>query len=142
MVAPMVASPSFFPDHEQVLARLDARARLLNQATEEEFRELHTTFDLAHVLGTTLHTARECMEDTLSKFPPDAGVPPTTVWLWEQGLAMPDEIANGQVTALVRWYVDRLRHQRHEGTVARLSRDLVVLYAELAGETLPHAPQR
>jgi len=100
------------------------------------------TFDLAQVLGSTLHTARECMEDLLSAFPGDAGVPAMTIWLWEQGLAMPEEIANGQVIALVRWYVDRLRHQRHEGTVARLSRDLVWLYAELAGEPLLHTSYR
>ena len=136
-----MASPGFFPDRELVRVRLDARARLLNQATEEEFQELHTTFDLAQVLGTTLHTARECMEDTFSTFPAEAGIPATTVWLWEQGLAMPEEIASGQVTALVRWYVDRLRHQRREGTIARLSRDLVGLYAEIAGESLLQAPQ-
>ncbi|MBA3822325.1 MAG: hypothetical protein H0X24_00310 [Ktedonobacterales bacterium] len=136
----MATFPPFVPDHDLVRARLDARARLLNGATEDEFRELHLTFDLAQMLGTTLHTARECMEGVLSAFPPDAGVSATTVWLWEQGLAMPEEIASGQVTALVRWYVDQLRHHRQEGTVARLTRDLVGLYSEVSGETLPHFP--
>jgi hypothetical protein len=138
----MIAFQGFHPDHEQMLARLNARAHLLNGATEEEFQDLRLTFDLAQVLGSTLHTARECMEDLLSAFPGEAGVPAMTIWLWEQGLAMPEEIENGQVTALVRWYVDRLRHQRHEGTVARLSRDLVWLYAELAGEPLLHTSYR
>jgi hypothetical protein len=138
----MATSPGFRPDPERVRQRLDARARLLNCATDEEFRDLHVAFDLCQVLGASLHTARECLEQPLNTLPDEAGVPAATVALWEHGLAMPEEITSGQITALVRWYVDRLRHQRHDGTVARLTHDLVVLYAELAGETLWRAPLR
>ena|SRR5215469_18858968 len=122
---------------EQILRRLDARDHLLSTASEERFEQLTVIFAQAEYLGHLLHAARECLEASTSDYGPavNSALPEgTTLLLWERGLALPKEVDDGHVTALVRWYVDQLRHQRQETTEGRLARDSVGLYSELQGD--------
>jgi hypothetical protein len=119
---------------EQIRCRLDARTHLLSIASGEDFERLALIFAQTEYLGNLLHAARECLESTAPDFGPTVDPAPpdgTTLLLWEHGLALPDEIDAGRVTALVRWYIDQLRHQRQETTEGRLARDSVSLYSEL-----------
>jgi hypothetical protein len=130
----MSMSPLSALTTEQILRRLDVRDHLLSAASEERFEQLSVIFAHAEYLGHLLHAARECLEATISDCGPEVNpaLPDnTTLLLWERGLALPKEVDDGHVTALVRWYVDQLRYQRQETTEGRLARDSVGLYCEL-----------
>jgi hypothetical protein len=116
-----------------IAERQRTRAKLLANATDDEFDMLTYIFAQTELLGNLLYQARQCTEEPSNLFSSSSGpMPdPTTILVWERGLILPEEVESGVVTTLVRWYVDQIRAQRRESSSGRLSRDIVTLYGEL-----------
>jgi hypothetical protein len=114
-----------------IIPRLMLRAKLLGQDSSEQsyWRDL---FDHARVLGQLLHTARQQLDTWQHTAPIDE----TTLRMWEWGLALPDEIASGDVTRMTRWYIDRLREQRAVSPTTTLAHDSIALVTELTQSSL------
>jgi|GEM_PF-5837322 len=112
--------------------RLQARAGIINKASSDELPLLEYLFAQAGYLGKLLHSARQLLESPRSSASDVPVLPPEeTLWLWEQGLALPDEVRTGQVSAVVRHYVDHLNRQRHHDVAYMLKQDIVSLYFAL-----------
>jgi hypothetical protein len=121
--------------------RLQDRAHIISTTPNEDMPRLEYILAQAQYLGKLLHTARQLFEKptftpasldnrreesmTMS-FPTEE-----TLWLWEQGLMLPDEVTSGQVSAVVRSYVDCLYQQRGPDPAYRLKQDIVSLYSAL-----------
>ena len=133
-----------------LVQRLQDRARIISTTSTEEMPKLEYILSQATFLGKLLHTARQLFEKPLFAYPayasnqdsnpfseerreePASTLPPEeTLWLWEQGLMLPDEVTSGQVSAVVRRYVDCLYQQRADDPAYRLKQDIVSLYSAL-----------
>ncbi len=111
-------------------ARLLRRACLISSASEKDSTYWQEFYGLAKIMGGLIHAARQCMELSPSQIPGEiAGE--DTVWLWESGLMLPEEITEGNVTQLVRWLIDRLRTQRDLKGIQYLAHDTFALLTEL-----------
>jgi hypothetical protein len=114
------------------MERILARSRMLGQATENERQKLRELFARASMLGRLLHMTREYLEyQPVAIITDNEHFDAVTVALWERGLILPDEIANGHITALVRWYIDQVRQHLVADGNQSLLRDTLSLIAEL-----------
>jgi len=106
--------------------RIQARSRFLNSITSAETQQYEMLFSQAVILGTLLHTARQCLELSIQAIPFDQAM----VTMWEQGLMLPEEILHGSATPVVRWYIDRLHDQKGDPKKA-FAHDIFAIYTAL-----------
>jgi len=110
-----------------ITPRLLARARLLASAPGESayWRDL---FAHAKALGQLLHAARQQLDTWHAIAPVDAAL----LRLWEWGLVLPEEITDGNLTRVARWYIDCLRQQRAPSHLTLIALDSLALATELS----------
>ena len=121
-----------------LVERIEARSRIINNTPTEEMPRLNYIFKQAEYLGKLLHTARQLFEKPFPAPAPSAShtsgesaISQETLWLWEQGLMLPDEVTSGKVSAVVRTYIEQLHLQRGNDPAYRLKHDIVSLYTAL-----------
>jgi hypothetical protein len=119
------------PDASLLCQRLQQRGSVISHT---EPAEMQRFIVIAAELGSLLRVAREYVENAL----PQGIIDPTVQWLWEQGLALPEEVTDGQIGTLLHAYTTAILSQQDVSAHQRLSVELGVLRAAL-GETFPSA---
>ena len=85
------------PDPEALCQRLRQRGTVISHT---EPHQMQHYLERATELGQLLRCARQYLERSCPAVPID----PTTQWLWEQGLALPEELLSNQMQTLVWSY--------------------------------------
>jgi hypothetical protein len=115
--------------------RLRERARIIGSTSEQKMPELEQMFEQVATLGRLLHAARQYLENQPEPEMKDLFPDKETIWLWERGLALPNEVTSGQLSAVVQCYVEHIQKQRKQDISSRLQNDIVSLYTALTGNT-------
>ena len=112
-----------YPDAECLRQRLRERGDYIAHTTpEESARFLQSAAELGHIL----RAGRELLECS-----PSARVDLATQWLWEEGLALPTEVASGEVWRILSDMVEALSAQISFDPATRLMRDLTLVQSLL-----------
>ncbi len=112
------------PDPAALIVRLRQRGYIISHTDPAC---LQPFLDAATDMGRLLRIAREFLEET----PSGISIDPTTQWLWEQGLALPEEVAQGQVRTVLRLYADAAFRHTNASVAELLVADMRVLHSAL-----------
>jgi hypothetical protein len=121
--------------------RLQERARLIGKTSSADLPRLEAIFKRVEILGRLLHTTRQYLESPLTSqrcAQMEEELPDReTLWLWEHGLALPHEVAEGKMANLIQTYVMALRQEQSNDVTYQLDNDISMLYRALTGQQAP-----
>ena len=115
---------------DEMTERLLVRARLLCSTNQKVHNSWQEIFTLTRTLGQLIHAAREYLDSATVPLPIDKRI----LALWEQGLILPEEIAQGQVTQVVRWYINAIHEQDDQSPHLQHISDLRFLFRQFPDE--------
>jgi hypothetical protein len=110
--------------------RLLKRAIFLGTRNVRRLKIFQTIFNHAIALGHSLRNIRENLE-IIYQDPPEPHLPSAhTLRLWEQGLALPEEIQGGVLVPLLQWYAKQAQELKEESLMVTLS-SAMLTYLEM-----------
>ncbi len=109
--------------------RLSERAKLIATTCECDMDELIHSLDKLNRLGKLLHSARQYLEQNHS-VAKAVNIDEETLWLWENGLALPRELRNGAIMDLTWFYLHNIHKE---------SKNTNIFYLDMAISALQNA---
>jgi hypothetical protein len=110
--------------------RLLKRAIFLGTKNVRRLKIFQAIFNHAVYLGHSLRNVRENLEITYQDTPEPYLPSPHTLRLWEQGLALPEEIQEGDFVPLLQWYAKQAQAIKEEGLIVTIS-SAMLTYLEM-----------
>ncbi len=106
--------------------RLSERAKLIANTNACDMDDLIHSLDKLNCLGKLLHSARQYLEQNQS-VAKAVNIDEETLWLWENGLALPRELRSGSIMDLTWFYLLNIHKEGKKSNIFYLDTAITAL---------------